>query len=140
MSKKVIVLGATGAMGRYLVPLLAERGFLVDAVTIDEPPANSPNVNYIKLSGTKGTFELMPIERFDKKPLTARVFFTEDNDYYTAGEHIIDFGIITDRYALHLGEFASMVRGELPDPYTRAHDYLVHKITLAASGVLPFKK
>lgn len=49
MGKKVIVLGATGAMGRYLVPLLVEHGFLVDAVTIDDSPANSPNVNYIKL-------------------------------------------------------------------------------------------
>ena len=36
MSKKVIVLGATGAMGRYLIPKLVERGFLVDAVTIDD--------------------------------------------------------------------------------------------------------
>ena len=93
-----------------------------------------------RLAGTKGTFELQPIERFDKKALTARVFFTEDNDFYTAGEHIIDFGIITDRYALHLGEFADIVRGNISDPYTRKHDYSVHKLTLAASGVIKWEK
>ena len=109
------------------------------AHVISRDPDGTPH-RHFRLSGTKGTFELMPIERFDNKPLTARVFFKEENDYYPAGEHIIDFGIITDRYALHLGEFASMVHGELPDPYTRAHDYLVHKITLAASGVIPYRK
>ena len=50
MSKKVIVLGATGAMGRYLIPKLVERGFLVDAVTIDDVTNDTANVNYIKLN------------------------------------------------------------------------------------------
>lgn len=50
MSKKIIVLGATGAMGRYLIPELVKRGFLVDAVTIDDVANNTANVNYIKLN------------------------------------------------------------------------------------------
>lgn len=49
MSKKVIVLGATGAMGRYLVPKLAANGFQVDAVSIDDVAGDTPNVRYIKL-------------------------------------------------------------------------------------------
>ena len=106
---------------------------------ISRDPEGTPRRRF-RLAGTKGTFELQPIERFDKKALTARVFFTEDNEFYTAGEHIIDFGIITDRYALQLGEFAGMVRGDTPDSYTREHDYWVHKITLAASGVIKYQK
>ena len=39
--KKVIVLGATGAMGRYVVPELVKRGFYVDAVTLDDVDNNS---------------------------------------------------------------------------------------------------
>lgn len=35
MSKKVLVLGATGAMGQYLVPVLAGMGYEVDAVALD---------------------------------------------------------------------------------------------------------
>ena len=106
---------------------------------ISRDPDGTPRRRF-RLAGTKGTFELMPIERFDKQPLKARVCFTEDNEFYSAGEHIIDFGIITDRYNLHLGEFADIVHGKIKDPYTRRHDYLVHKITLAASGVIKYKK
>ncbi len=45
--KKVLVLGATGAMGKYLVPKLAERGYLVDAAALDECPFKHPNVRGI---------------------------------------------------------------------------------------------
>ena len=45
--KKVLVLGSTGAMGQYLVPKLAERGYLVDAVALDECPFRHANVNVI---------------------------------------------------------------------------------------------
>ena len=50
MSKKIAVLGATGAMGQYLVPKLAAKGFMVDAVSIDDvAPGKSDNIRYIKL-------------------------------------------------------------------------------------------
>lgn len=45
--KKILVLGATGAMGKYLIPKLAERNYLVDAVALDECPFQHPNVNVI---------------------------------------------------------------------------------------------
>ncbi|MBR2426717.1 MAG: NAD(P)H-binding protein [Lentisphaeria bacterium] len=45
--KKVLVLGATGAMGKYLIPKLAERNYLVDAVALDACPFQHPNVNVI---------------------------------------------------------------------------------------------
>ena len=35
--KKVLVLGASGAMGRYVVPELARMGYAVDAVSLDAP-------------------------------------------------------------------------------------------------------
>ena len=45
--KKVLVLGATGAMGQYLIPYLAEAGHTVDAVSLDEKQSEWPNVRYI---------------------------------------------------------------------------------------------
>ena len=36
MNKKVLVLGATGAMEVYLIPELLSRGYYVDAVSLDE--------------------------------------------------------------------------------------------------------
>jgi len=47
MSKKVLVLGASGAMGQYLVPKLAERGYDVDAIALESPSFHLPNVTDI---------------------------------------------------------------------------------------------
>ena len=41
---KVLVLGAGGAMGRYVVPYLAEKGCMVDAVALNDIPCSHPNV------------------------------------------------------------------------------------------------
>lgn len=46
--RKVLVLGATGAMGKYLVPKLLDRGYAVDAVALDEITAAAPNLRGIK--------------------------------------------------------------------------------------------
>ena len=46
MSKqKILVLGGTGAMGKYVVPLLAEK-YLVDVYSMDEAKSDNPNVRY----------------------------------------------------------------------------------------------
>ena len=47
MNKKVLVLGATGAMGQYLVPVLAEKGYQINAVSLDQPDFQFPNVRNI---------------------------------------------------------------------------------------------
>ena len=47
-AKKVLVLGATGTMGQYLVPKLLDRGYAVDAVALDEITMTAPNLRGIK--------------------------------------------------------------------------------------------
>ena len=88
----------------------------------------------LKICGTKGTIELCPLERFDGKPLTMQMILLEGNADYSAGAHTLDFGVQNDRYQSQLLEFAGMIRGTQTDPYTREHDYLVHKTLLAAAG------
>ena len=48
--KTVLVLGASGAMGRYIVPKLAEMGHAVDAVSLDapDPSLDPPHVRRIQ--------------------------------------------------------------------------------------------
>ncbi len=46
--KKVLVLGGTGAMGRYVVPQLIKLGHSVDVVALDEMKSESSNLRYIK--------------------------------------------------------------------------------------------
>lgn len=49
MSKKVLVLGSTGAMGKYLIPLLAQQGYQIDSVAFDDMATPLPsNVRHIK--------------------------------------------------------------------------------------------
>ncbi len=46
--KKVLVLGGTGAMGRYVVPELLKLGYSVDVVALDEMQSDNENLKYIK--------------------------------------------------------------------------------------------
>ncbi len=47
MSKKILILGATGAMATYLIPELLEKGYKVDGVTIEEVESDKENLTYI---------------------------------------------------------------------------------------------
>ena len=44
--EKVLVLGATGAMARYMIPFLAENGCQVDGIALDQFESQNPNVKY----------------------------------------------------------------------------------------------
>ena len=46
--KKVLVVGATGAMGKYLVPELEALGYAVVGLTLDDAASTSKAVTYIK--------------------------------------------------------------------------------------------
>lgn len=46
--KKVLIIGATGMMGTHIVPLLLEKGYAVDGVTLDDVKSNHPALRYIK--------------------------------------------------------------------------------------------
>ena len=117
-----------------------------NAVTILEYPnatatirASSCEVNGLnrrrfKICGTKGSIEFSPLERFDGQNFQINLSLLEDNEEYSKGIHIVDFGIIEDRYESQLLEFANIINGKSKQHYTYEHDYLVQKIILAAAG------
>lgn len=47
---KILVLGGTGAMGRYCVPELIRLGHKVDVYSMDEVKSDNPNLNYFTLN------------------------------------------------------------------------------------------
>ena len=53
MSKRVLVLGATGAMGQHLVPILVKRGYTVDAIANFEPRVPFTGANFHKVENAK---------------------------------------------------------------------------------------
>jgi len=46
--RKALVLGGTGAMGVYLVPELAARGYEVKVVSFDDVVSDNPRITYVK--------------------------------------------------------------------------------------------
>ena len=70
--KKVLVLGATGAMGRYLVPELMSLGYAVTAVALDAASPFAANVRYLTGNAFDREFlaELLN-EKFDAEPSLA---------------------------------------------------------------------
>jgi predicted dehydrogenase len=98
------------------------------------------NRRRFKLSGTNGTVDLCPLERFDGKPLLMNLALKEAIPGYSTGEHTVDFGVIRDRYEDQLVEFAKIVNNELANPYTCEHDYLVQEVLLAAAGYIKWRK
>ena len=46
--KKVLVLGSTGAMGQYIVPYLADMGYKVTAVSLDDEVPYNDHVTCVK--------------------------------------------------------------------------------------------
>ena len=55
--KRILVVGATGAMGQYLVPVLAEMGHKVDALALNTLEYTHPNLN--SFSGNAQDYEFM---------------------------------------------------------------------------------
>lgn len=94
------------------------------------------NSRRMKICGTKGTLDICPVEIFNGSNLVLNILLKEGNEQYSGGEHNIDFGVRIDRYKEQLEEFAEIIRGRMTNPYTYAHDYLVHEITLAAAGYI----
>lgn len=89
--------------------------------------------------GTKGSFELCPIEapadRYFSDHQIVRLTLKEGNERFTAGTHSVDCGVLGGRYDAQLIEFARIVRGEIANPFSYDHEYMVQKALLEACAV-----
>ena len=95
----------------------------------------------LTVCGTKGTAEVCPLEypgRYELDPLHVRLTLLEDNAEHQAGTHVVDAGVMDGRYEAQLVELARIINGEIENPYTYAHDLLVHEVILAAAGYAPW--
>ena len=91
----------------------------------------------VRIVGTSGTIVFSPIERLDGQYVTLTMLLRQDLGY-PAGKHEITLPRQHDRYAEQLQELAQIIRGEQAPSYSYEHDLLVHQITLAAAGYVPW--
>jgi predicted dehydrogenase len=95
----------------------------------------------LRVTGTLGTAELCPVERFDAKPLLLELNLAKPCGGLPKGRQTLDFGPQgangnVHRYVGQLREFARQVRGEEPEPEGLcAHDLAVQRTVLRMSGL-----
>ncbi len=102
----------------------------------------------LSIIGTKGSFDLYPLENWSVNPETGKVpplnvtlTLDEGNAEYHKGVNKIQLdAVYNDRYVGQLIEFAKYVRGEKVNPYSFEDELLVQKAILAASGYIPWTK
>ena len=83
MSKKVLVLGSSGAMGSYIVPYLADMGYSVTAVSLDDEKPYNDNVTCIKADVRNKEFLLSLLsQKFDGLVDFSYYSYKEFREYY----------------------------------------------------------
>jgi predicted dehydrogenase len=80
--------------------------------------------------GSKGSIEIKPLER----PTVLSVTLKDYASPYQDVRKIIDLPDVGDRYDEMMLDFAGMVRGERPNPYSYEHELAVQQATLMACG------
>ncbi len=106
---------------------------------------------HLRVDGTDGTLEILPIEDFTKvkhttgldgktvetpKNITVRLHLKKAKGNYKQGLNRIDFPSADDRYAGQLLELAQILRGERPNPVELYdHDLRVHRVSLQACNL-----
>ena len=133
---KVLVLGACGAMGRYLVPLLAERSFEVHAVDMKITEKTSPGIKYMQGNAKDGTFlrELFRENSYDaiidflvhptsELPIFIPRFLDATSQYL-----YVSSGRIYDNKEIPVKETSPRLLDSSRDPYLIASDdYCIYK-------------
>ena len=90
----------------------------------------------LKVMGDKGSLILQPIEaRGNMSGGVLQLVLEEDRGGFKKGIRTVDMPPLKGRYEDQWREFAAVLNGEMVNPYTYEHDYIVHKCHLAACGL-----
>ncbi len=88
--------------------------------------------------GTQGTAEICPLEhpadRYRLDHLHVRLTLKRDCGPYAAGTHLVEVPLMNGRYDDQITEFAHIIRGEMENPYSYRHEFLVQEALMAACG------
>lgn len=89
-----------------------------------------------KVLGDKGSIIIQPIEsQGNMSGGVVTLALEEDRGGFTKGIQTVDMPPLKDRYEDQWREFAAVVNGDMVNPYTYEHDYIVHKCHLQACGM-----
>jgi predicted dehydrogenase len=91
---------------------------------------------HLTVLGDKGSIIIQPIEsQGNMSGGVLRLALEEDRGGFKKGIQTVDMPPLKDRYEDQWREFAAVLNGEMVNPYTYEHDYIVHKCHLEACGL-----
>lgn len=91
---------------------------------------------HLTVMGDKGTIIIQPLEcKGNMSGGVLKLALEEDRGGYKKGVQTVDMPPLKDRYEDQWREFAAVLNGEMINPYTYEHDYLVHRCHLEACGL-----
>ncbi len=134
MSKKILILGATGAMATYLIPELLGKGYIVDGVTIENVESDNENLTYI----THDAKDMAFLQEILKNGYDAVVDFMIYNvledfkPYYKLFTENTEHYLFFSTYRVYAGEYpitenSKRLWDELPEGYITEREYSIYK-------------
>ena len=91
---------------------------------------------HLTVMGDKGTIIIQPLEsKGNMSGGVLKLALEEDRGGFKKGVQVIAMPPLKDRYEDQWREFAAVVNGEMVNPYTYEHYYIVHKCHLEACGM-----
>lgn len=91
---------------------------------------------HLTVMGDKGTIIIQPLEsKGNMSGGVLKLALEEDRGGFKKGVQTVDLPPLKDRYEDQWREFAAVLNGEMVNPYTYEHDYIVHKCHLEACGL-----
>jgi predicted dehydrogenase len=91
---------------------------------------------HFTVRGEKGTITIRPLEvKSNMSGGVLQLALAKDTNDYRKGKQTVEMPPLKDRYEDQWREFAAVVNGEMPNPYSYEHDFIVQKSVLKACGI-----
>ena len=80
MAARILAIGATGALGTYLVPALLDKGCAVDVISLDDVRSDRENLCYIRMNA-KDPSQLEPVVKTNYDAIVDFMIYPNPDEY-----------------------------------------------------------
>ncbi len=133
--KKILILGATGAMATYLVPALLEKDIYVTGVSLDDVTSDDPRLRYVKGNAIDKAFleeilmdgydAIVDFMVYNRKELFEEYYklYLENTSHYI---FLSTYRIYADEYPITENSLR-LLEAEKPSDFVSFEEYSIYK-------------
>lgn len=133
--KKVLILGATGAMATYLVPELLEKGYCVTGVSLDDVKSGHPNLRYVQANAKDHMFLEKELAKGYDAIVDFMVYKSKEHfgEYYKLYLENTSHYIFLSTYRIYAGDYPlredslRLLEAEKPADFVSFEEYSIYK-------------